>query len=312
MTFMQATDDTSTKRLAARNRFLAACSLAGAATTAYRRPNTSAADSNEYWIDIARLGSPDAAGVLVLSCGLNGEEGLCGSTVMTEWLSSGYQRDVPRDIGVIMMHTVLPVAHTTGSAPAPENAPQRGWSDTVLSAAARRFASYAELKGKKSASKTAPTVIPAPDMNWMETASDVIVDEVIEHARNVALLEFHTSLRPYGEIAIASCHPATNDASSRLKKWFEDDVVMDEPAILDIFALGFGKRLTGLSLTAAHVEFGAYTMGGILGLDARKTAAERHADVRSMFSPDSDEWHEHIRAKGIQIVGRALAGLGEA
>lgn len=231
---------------------------------------------------------------------------------MTEWLSSGYQRDVPRNIGVIMLHTVLPVAYAAGSAPAPENAPQRGWSDTVLSAAARRFTSYAELTGKKSTNDAAVPVMPAPDTNWMEAASDVIVDEVIEHARNVALLEFHTSLRPFGEIAIASCHPATSDASSRLKKWFEDDVEMDEPAILDIFALGFGARLAELSLTAAHVEFGVYTMGGILGFDARKSTAERHADVRSMFSPDSDEWHEHIRSKGIQIVGRALAGLGKA
>lgn len=308
---MQTTDIPSAKRIAARNRFLAACSLAGAATTAYRKPGSVGKDSDECWIDIARLGTPDASGVLVLACGLNGEEGNCGSTIMTEWLSSGHQRDIPGDVGLIMLHAILPATFATGSAPAPDKTPQRSWSDNVLSAAARRFASYAELTGKKTGSDTAASVTPAPETNWMEAASNVIVEEVIEHARNVTVLEFHTGLRPFGEIAIASCHSATSDASGRLKKWFDDDVEIDEPAILDIFALGFGTHLTELSLTAAHVEFGVYTIGGILSLDAHKTTAERHADVRSMFSPDSDEWRDHISAKGVQIVARALAGLGE-
>lgn len=115
---------------------------------------------------------------------------------MTEWLSSGYQRDAPRDIGVIINHTMPLVAYASGSAPAPKNAPQHDWSNTVLSAAARRFASYAELVGKKSTNNAAAPVMPAPDTNWMEAASGVIVDEVIEHVRNVAPLEFYTSLHP--------------------------------------------------------------------------------------------------------------------
>ncbi len=309
---MQATDSSSAKRIAARNRFLAACSLAGAATTAYRNASPVGTNTDACWIDIARLGSPDAPGVLVLACGLNGEEGFCGSTIMTEWLSSGSQRDVPRDVEVIMMHTVLPAAYATGSAPAPDRTPQRSWSDNVLSATARRFASYAELTDKKSSNDTTASKPSALDTTWMEVASESVVGEIIEHARNVALLEFHTGLRPYGEVAIASCHPTASDASSRLKNWHGEDVETDDPAILDLFALGFGARLTDLSLTAAHVEFGVYTMGRILNLKARRTTADRRADIRSLFSPDSDEWLDHIKAKGTRIIGRALTGLGEA
>ena len=51
----------------ARNRFLAACSLAGAATTAYRGPPVEGSDA-PCWVDIARLGSPDAEAALVLCC----------------------------------------------------------------------------------------------------------------------------------------------------------------------------------------------------------------------------------------------------
>jgi hypothetical protein len=305
---MQTPDDPSRRRLAARNRFLAACSLAGAATTAYRSPRAEATDE-PCWIDIARLGSPDAPSVLVLSCGLNGAEGYCGSTIVTEWLAQGRQRDIPRDVSLVMLHTLMPTNFAAGSAPVPEKEPHRSWSDNALSAAARRFASYAETTGLKTATDKAPGGLPKSDTTWMAAASDAIVDELIEHARRIAVIEFHTSLRPYGEVAIASCHPAGDNASQRLKSWYGEEAETGDPAILDLFALGFGDRLTDLTLTAAHVEFGVYTMRGILQLDARHGATERREDVRSLFSPVSQEWRDHISKQGIRIIGRALEGL---
>ena len=306
---MQTVPDSASKRVSARNRFLAACSLAGAATTAYRNQSAGKISDEASWIDVARLGSPDAPSVLVLACGLSGDEGFCGSTIMTEWLASGHQRDIPHDVGLIMLHAILPSTFSASAAAAPAKTRQRSWSDNVLSAAARRFASYAERTGKKAVDKTAPTHSEPAETAWMEVASNAIVDDVIEHAHSVALLEFHTGLRPYGEIAIASCYPESSDASARLKSWFGDAVETEDPAILDLFALGFGQRLMDLSLTAAHVEFGVYTMGGILSLDARKTKAARRADVRSLFTPDSEAWEDHIRTEGNRIVGHALAGL---
>ena len=71
-------------RVDARNRFLAACSLAGSATTAYRNPKPAEHTDGECWIDIARLGSPDAPSALVLACSLDGDEGYCESTIMAE------------------------------------------------------------------------------------------------------------------------------------------------------------------------------------------------------------------------------------
>lgn len=306
---MQTLPDSTSKRGSARNRFLAACSLAGAATTAYRNQSAGKISDEASWIDVARLGAPDASSVLVLTCGLNGDEGFCGSTIMTDWLASGHQRDIPRDVGLILLHAILPATFLVSAAAAPAKTPQRRWSDNVLSAAARRFASYAELKGKKGADEPPDAVLKPSETAWMENASNAIVDDVLEHAQSVALLEFHTGLRPYGDVAIASCHPESSEASTRLKSWFGDGVEAEDPAILDIFSLGFGTRLVDLSLTAAHVEFGVYTMGGILSLEARKTKAARRVDVRSLFAPESEAWERHIRTEGNRIVGHALAGL---
>ena len=67
MPTMQTADDQPSMRVDARNRFLAACSLAGAATTAYRNLKTAEHTDGECWIDIARLGYLDAPSVLVLA-----------------------------------------------------------------------------------------------------------------------------------------------------------------------------------------------------------------------------------------------------
>ena len=299
-------------RVDARNRFLAACSLAGAATTAYRNPKPAEHTDGECWIDIARLGSPDAPSVLVLACSLNGDEGYCGSTIMTEWLSSGHQRDDPRDVGLIMLHAVLPTRWTARSAPPPDNTVQRSWSDAVLSAAAKRFASYTEHTRKRPENEERPIEPSATDTGWMEAASDAIVNEIIEHAQNVALLEFHTGFRPRGDIVVASCHPPASEASGRLKSWFGESTETEGQAILDIFSLGFGSRLTDLSLTAAHIEFGVYTIGGILGVGARSNTAERRADILSLFSPLSEEWHKHLSSEGTHHIEHTLTGLGKA
>ena len=88
---------------------------------------------------------------------------------------------------------------------------------------------------------------------------------------------------------VASCHPPASEASGRLKSWFGESTETEGQAILDIFSLGFGSRLTDLSLTAAHVEFGVYTTGGILGVGARSNTAECRADILSLFSSLSEE-----------------------
>lgn len=310
---MPALDDHTANRTSTRNQFLAACSLAGAATTAYRNVK-SVPNDQASWIDIARLGSPDARAVLLLCSGLNGDEGHSGSAILTEWLTQGLQRQVPRDVELIMLHATLPPGFSIGSAAAPEKTRTQNWSDNVLSAAARRFSAYAEMAGLRS---TEEVVAPEETQDkhiWMRDASNAIADEIIEHTRDIAVVEFHTGLRPYGDVAISSCHPESTDANQRVRTWFGEDTGTQEgsPAILDIFALGFGSRMADLALTAAHVEFGTYTMGQVLGLEARRTPAERHADIRTLFSPESDEWRQEVCANGARVIERALQGLAGA
>ncbi|MEX2615256.1 MAG: DUF2817 domain-containing protein [Alphaproteobacteria bacterium] len=298
----QARDD-------ARNRFLAACSLAGASTTAYR--NVPAGDSRSpVWVDIARLGAPDASAVLILSCGLHGVEGFCGSTIFTDWLSEGRQRRLAPDTGMIFIHAILPEGVGAGGLAAPDARSDRNWSDNILNAAARRFARYARAKGL---SGTGEPEAPAADTRpaWLIDIFQSIAQEACEHARDIGLIEFHTSLLPAGAVNVASCHKPDTAGDRRVRDWFgeESGTGDDGPAALDCFALGFGDRLREHTLTAAHADFGTYTTRSVLRLEARRTAAERRADIGGLFFPDSKAWRDMVRAEGARIIGLALDGL---
>jgi hypothetical protein len=294
---------------AARNRFLAACSLTGASTTAYR-----GGERQDCWLDIARLGPPDAEAILILCCGFQGAEGFCGSAILTHWLNQGPHRAAPRDIGVVLIHAILPAGTAAGGATAPDDAADRDWSDNVLRAAARRFARYARSKGL---SADAPP--PAPDgardnAAWLADAFKTLALEVCEHANRVGLLEFHTSMRPLGDVAVMSPHAVGGAADRRVMDWFGDAAGArnEGPAPLDSFALGFGDNLTPVTLTAAHVDYGVHAMQSILRLEARQTAAERRADIRALFFPSSESWRATMRENGVKIINQALQGLAKA
>jgi hypothetical protein len=293
----------------ARNRFLAACSLAGASTTAYRSA-PSGDGLSPGWVDIARLGSPDAPAILILSCGLHGVEGLCGSAIFTDWLAEGHHRRLPPDIGMIFIHAILPEGVGAGGLAAPDPLSGRNWSDNILNAAARRFARYARSKGLSAADESdaqAADTRPA----WLIDLFHNIAQEAGDHAGDIGLIEFHTSLLPAGAVTVASSHKPDTAGDRRVRDWFgeESGTGDDGPAALDCFALGFGDRLRDHALTAAHADFGTYTTRSILQLNARQTAAERRADIGGLFFPESKAWRAMVCAEGARIIALALDGL---
>ncbi len=298
----QARDD-------ARNRFLAACSLAGASTTAYRSA-VSGDDQAPGWVDIARLGSPDAPAVLILSCGLHGVEGFCGSTIFTDWLTEGRQHRLAPETGMIFIHAILPEGVGAGGMAAPDTRPGATWSDNILNAAARRFARYARSKGLSGSDDTDARPADTRPV-WLIDIFASIAQEAGEHARDIGLIEFHTSLLPAGAVNVTSSHKPDSAGDKRVRDWFGEETAAgpDGPATLDCFALGFGDRLRDHDLTAAHADFGTYTTRSILQLNARRTAAERRADIGSLFFPDSEPWRDMVRAEGARIIGLALDGL---
>ncbi len=94
-----------------RERFLAAAGEAGATLSSFRHPYATGPDGGALYVDLARLGSPDARQALLCVSGTHGIEGYTGSACQVQLLRSGDAP--PTDTSLLLLHTLNPfgVAH---------------------------------------------------------------------------------------------------------------------------------------------------------------------------------------------------------
>ncbi|MFT6580993.1 MAG: hypothetical protein ACJAU6_001423 [Alphaproteobacteria bacterium] len=308
----------SKSSLDARAKFLNACAAANIPTTAFRCPATTPGGAGalpsldeSWWIDVARLGSPDAERVLILCCGFNGEEGYCGSGILVGWIAEARQRDLLRDVAVVLVHGVNPGQLTVLSAqlndaiPAP--AQTRGWTDKVLAAAERRFTEYANT----SQNEEDPSNKPDSTNIWVEKILDPIAEIIVMKAKYAALIEFHTDLSPFGEVAIFSCHESGSVGDTRVGEWFGADALTqpDGPATADVLLLNLAGRLSALDLTSMVVEFGVYSTQLLLAIEPPKTTADRRERYKQLFYPESPQWRNNVSKEAVSIIRRVIKGL---
>jgi len=90
-----------------RQQFLRAAQTAGATVTTFSHPLKGPNDE-ALATDVAWLGDPAAARVLVATSGTHGVEGYYGSTCQSEWLRELAARTLPDDVAVMMVHLINP------------------------------------------------------------------------------------------------------------------------------------------------------------------------------------------------------------
>src|SRR4051812_37355004 len=91
----------------ARDKFLSAAKLAGAATHRYDNP-TKGPGGEALSTDVARLGPEDASKIVVTISSTHGVEGYCGSGFQADWLASIGAAGLPKGIAVLMVHAINP------------------------------------------------------------------------------------------------------------------------------------------------------------------------------------------------------------
>jgi hypothetical protein len=248
---------------------------------------------------------------LILCCGFNGEEGYCGSGILVGWIAEARQRDLLRDVAVVLVHGVNPGQLTVLSAqlndaiPAP--AQTRGWTDKVLAAAERRFTEYANT----SQNEEDPSNKPDSTNIWVEKILDPIAEIIVMKAKYAALIEFHTDLSPFGEVAIFSCHESGSVGDTRVGEWFGADALTqpDGPATADVLLLNLAGRLSALDLTSMVVEFGVYSTQLLLAIEPPKTTADRRERYKQLFYPESPQWRNNVSKEAVSIIRRVIKGL---
>lgn len=247
-------------------------------------------------IEVVRFGNRNAANVLALTGGSWEDEGLCASGIQTAILHSRIGEDLPKDVGLILIHAIAPAGLSGLESRSRSSAP-RQWSQHALAAADTRFANYIEAK-----SPSAP-----PDSSkgtpWQAQLLCRIADACFQETRRVALLDIRTGPGNYGDADIFACAGRRENDIRRAAALFRSGNLVRGPFAggnPGEIAYGLMAALERSDLAAAVLEFGTYSMRSIL------TSGRGQA-----FYPDSEDWREGVWRQSLDVTRRALKRLAK-
>ncbi len=145
--------------------------------------------------------------------------------------------------------------------------------------------------------------------------------------RRAVLVDFHTGLGPYGygePIFLGD-----SDGYDRALRWFGDDVTWPEKGtstsamVSGVLGYGLSQELPQAQTTLIGLEFGTLDVDTVLdalradnwlhlhGDPASEAGRAVKAQMRAAFYCDDDGWKRSVWERGVEIVGRALAGLAQ-
>jgi hypothetical protein len=345
----------------ARDKFRAAADAAGARTASWAHPLTGP-DGCELSTDTAWIGPEDAASVMVLTSGTHGVEGFCGSGIQVGWLQSAEAKALPPGVAVLMVHAVNPYGFAwlrrvnednidvnrnwvDFSKALPENpsylalreaiVPETWTAESVAAADARLHAYAAEhgMRALQAAVSVGQWSDPqgifygGAGPSWSRQTYGRILSEQLAGAANIALLDVHTGLGPYGYCERILAAGPRDAALQRAAAWYglggiaagaEDSV--SAPVGGDNLN-GVSQLLPGKTITAVALEYGVAplweTMTAVRAdawLHARgDLASEQGKDlkrrIRNAFFGDTDEWKGMVIAQAMVLCRQTLAGL---
>ena len=365
----------------ARARFLAAAKAAGAALTTVAHPSRPTPAGGELAVDLAWLGPQDAPKVLLTVSGMHGFEGPAGSAVQSAWLER-LDRDLPPGVAVLLVHALNPwgfawVSRLTEnnvdlnrnfidwSKPAPDNPYYAHVRDTIRVADVAPQ-TLAWLIGRQielakdlgpAAARIAVDFGQYEDPEGLtyggggrEFGHQVMEDRVVPllaKARRIGLVDWHTGVGAYGEVAVLPIDGPGSANAARLETWWGRDLVQNwkrsaledeienDPAYAELPQLKTGQLkqalarwLPGVEITGAVVEFGTEREGALPELvyvtiyerwlrfvhGGDRMAAEHQPfrDIaRRCFVPEDAAWREMALKEGPRLLDQAVAGLAQ-
>lgn len=321
------------------------------------------ADGEELAIDVVRDGPADAQRLLIVISGVHGVEGYCGSAVQTGLLELGALDRVigakVRDTAALYVHAVNPwgFSHSRRvtqenvdlnrncidfDAPLPVNAGYGEIHDLLLpetwpptrqdEAALAAYAARVGAKGLQRAMSLGQYTYAdgmffggqAP--TWSNRALRAILQRHGRQCRQIASIDVHTGLGPYGHGERIFASP-DQDAPilERAQGWWGEVTSVHSGTSSSVPMTGpvqFAQfdECPQAEHTNICLEFGTWPSEQVQqslraehwtwrrDADANRTAAAR-AGLKAAFYPDAADWKTAIWCQGREAFAQALAGL---
>jgi hypothetical protein len=345
----------------ARDKFLTAARAAGASLQSFACPATGPR-GEALFTDVARIGAASAPKVLMTISGTHGVEGFCGSGFQVDWLRSGLAEQLPPDTAVLFVHAINPYGfawlrrvnednvdlnrnYLAPGKPLPQNpgydemahalvpesidGPDAAAADAFLGEVRKRMGELAFFRAVASGQYTDPQGLfyGGKEPTWSNRTLHEILAGYLGQASDVACIDFHTGLGPFGYGDLITDYEPGSDGSARVRQFWGDSVsesrkgqslplVMDGPT-----HFGVNRALPHARVTFGTLEFGTYDRE----LGRRSLRADhwlhKHGDptgpeaaaikqaLRRQYYPDTEDWKEAVLFRGHQVVRMALAGL---
>ncbi|ESS72427.1 hypothetical protein MGMO_57c00070 [Methyloglobulus morosus KoM1] len=314
-------------------------------------------DGAPLYTDTLWLGDENAGKVLALLAGTHGVEGFVGSAIELDHLSliASGQLSIPTDTAVLVVHALTPWGYAwlrrcdedgvdlnrnavDFAKPLPENPGYQSLRNALFSAnQTQRKAAFAEYENQQGRNALEMAISggqysdPAgPFFGGKKPAHGRLVTEDLMrqyslHERDLAVIDLHSGLGPYGYGEIICDHHPTSRGARVAQHWYGDSVTLP--------ALGTSSSVPKMGLMdyawhdimngrSCHVtlEFGTYPTDQLFEVLLRDhqlwaqsdNAAERleHSKhMRQHFCPDDDAWKAMVLFRARQVIAQALQGL---
>ncbi len=347
----------------ARDKFLAAARIADAWTHRYDNP-TKGPKGEALSTDLAWLGPQDASKVVLTISSTHGVEGYCGSGFQADWLSGVGAAGLPDDTAALFVHAINPYGfawtrrvteegndlnrnYVDHSKPYPVNQGYleiadwlvpADFSDAGRRAADAKLAAFRKKVGDVEFFRAVSGgQYSHPDgmffggggAAWSNRTLHAIVDQYLKNRSDVAVIDFHTGLGPYGYGEPITHYDIDTPASHRVRAFWGESVteskrgqtasqardglghyglnrVLLEPKTrLTMCTLEFGTFDRESGQKAFRADHWLHKYGDPLG----KEAGPIRAAMRRQFYPDTDDWKEAVLFRGHQVTRQAIAGL---
>lgn len=271
--------------LTARDRFLAAADRLGA------RAASVAGSDPEMIADVARLGSPEAPGILILCSNGRGPGTLAGCAAALWALSRDSLMALPAQIGLVLVHAANPSGpvwslEQTFSAPSNKEG-HNDWETGWLASAESRYQEFTRDGVNFSDLAERPLASMAEAAFQRSPLKDVVLP-MLTKARAITVLDVRTGPGAYRRHDVISCDPEGSAGRHRAEKWLQAIGPRDEADPLEYSIENCGAGLASESPKARRthlvLELGTDSMAGILGGDGRTPDSASY--------PKAEDWRQ--------------------
>jgi len=165
---------------------------------------------------------------------------------------------------------------------------------------------------------------------WSNRTFREIVTREAVGTRNVAFIDIHSGLGPYGVGEIINNHVAGHPGYQRVKDWFGSEATSSEEGssasapLVGTANIALDEALSPAAVTAIALEYGTVPVRDLLDAlradnwlhrKGRLDSAEGRAitaRLRQVFYPDTDDWRRMVWDRAADVVRRALRGLSQS